>query len=193
MSEKKTPAPKKPQKLACKRTSLDALNEATNPNRTKLKINPPREPAPQASPDPLSSSEPSLLEEDTQSFILYDKHYTLPESYQPLSTQDHLSPSLLNIQKGPLDNEGSLDNGPLSSLTPSVINITLFTKTIYNGQEIDSEVLQITFDGGNDLNLVRVHRTQKKMAEKKADEPGFGCHLLSATYITWNNIKKDER
>ncbi len=79
MPAKRTLAPKKSQKLTRKRTSSGAMNEATNPNRTKLKINPPKEPAPQASPDPLPSSEPSLLEEDTQSFILDDKHYTLLE------------------------------------------------------------------------------------------------------------------
>ena len=65
MPAKKMPAPMKSPKLACKRTSSDALKEATNPNRTKLKINLPKEPAPQASSDPLPSSEPSLLEEDT--------------------------------------------------------------------------------------------------------------------------------
>ncbi len=58
---KKTSAPKKSQKLACKRTFSDASNEATNPNRTKLKINPQKEPAPQASPDIFFSSDDSMI------------------------------------------------------------------------------------------------------------------------------------
>ena len=136
MPANKTPAPKKSQKLARKRTSSDALNEATNPNRTKLKINPPKEPVPETFSDPLPSLEPSLLEEDIQSFILDDKRYTLSESYQPLSTQDLLLISLLNTQKGPPDNEGSLNNELLSSLTQSLINISLFTKPGYNRTSI---------------------------------------------------------
>ena len=39
----------------------DASNEATNPNRTKLKINPQKEPAPQASPDIFFSSDDSMI------------------------------------------------------------------------------------------------------------------------------------
>ncbi len=70
----------------------------------------------------------------------------------------------------PLDNERSLENDLLSLLTPSVIDITLFTKTIYHWRAIDSDVLPITIDGRNDLNLARFHKTQKKMAEKKSDE-----------------------
>ena len=51
MPPKRTPPPKKSQKIARKRSSSDALNEATNSNRRKLKINPPKEPAPQAASD----------------------------------------------------------------------------------------------------------------------------------------------
>lgn len=75
-----------------------------------------------------------------------------------------------------------------------MINITLFTKIIYDGHTIDSEILPITVDEENDLNPCRIHRTQKKMTETKAADQGLACDLLSATYfITWSNSKIKKR
>lgn len=49
-------------------------------------------------------------------------------------------------------------------------------------------------DGEQDLNLVRLTRTQKDMAQMYADNLGLACQLVSVTYvIIWSNIKKKER
>lgn len=109
-----------------------------------------------------------------------------PSSRNLYSTHKSSSPKAsLSYNKTP---------SPTSSIKPVPIYLILYTKTCYEGKEIDMEQLLLIVDIKQDINLVWLTKTPKDMAQIYADNLGLVCQLVSAIYvITWGNIKKEEK
>ena len=65
---------------------------------------------------------------------------------------------------------------------------------MFEAEKIDIEVKAATVDGTRRINLLSLHKQQEALASTHADNKGWSCHRVSATFtIVWKAIKKDEK
>lgn len=165
MAHKKATAPSKSRKTPRKRASSSLLSEATPSTRPKLKINP-----------PTSQSTTLPGDEEISPPLL---NHPIPKVTR-LATQDLLPPHLLETQEGPpnrisasqkpksaspISSDGFPRLSPSPEIPPPTVNLVLFSKTMFESKELETDQIPLTVDGTYDLNLAMLCRDQTGIAE----------------------------